>query len=75
MLEIMIWKDPFPKSEYKFSWNIAESTVHGKRPKCIEKLKNIHIKQLIETCWIQNPKDRLTINDIVTLLQTQLSKK
>jgi hypothetical protein len=32
------------------------------------------MKKLIEMCWQQNPNERLTIDNVVALLETQLIK-
>ena len=75
MLEIMIWGEAFSKSQFPHAWNIAFFIVNGKRPTSIDKVENYEMKRLIESCWCQEPKQRLTINDIVALLETQLIKK
>ena len=74
MLEIMIWDDAFPREEYRWAWDIADYVAKGKRPKGIEKISNSGMKQLIQLCWQQEAKDRLTINEVVGLLETELFK-
>ena len=74
MLEVMIWHTAFPKDDFRFAWNIADSISAGKRPQTIEIVKNKNIRKLIEQCWCQKPKERLTINDVVPLLETELIK-
>ena len=74
MLEIMIWKEAFPKSVFRFPWNIADLISTGKRPQTIEEIQNKKIVNIIERSWCQNPRERLTIDDIVALLETELLK-
>ena len=38
------------------------------------KINEKNIKKLIECMWCQNPKDRLTINEVVPMLETELIK-
>ena len=74
ILEIMIWETAFPKSTFKFAWNIADCISSGKRPQTIDNIKNKQLRRIIEMTWCQNPKERLTINDVVPLLETELIK-
>ena len=74
MLEVMIWENAFPKSIFKYTWNIADFVSSGNRPPTIENVKNKDMRKVIEQCWCQNPKDRLSIEDVVALLETQLLK-
>ena len=55
---------------YPFINCIAE----GKRPNTINLLENQQIKQLIIKCWCQNPKQRSTINDIISQLDNVLKR-
>ena len=74
MLEIMIWGDAFPKEEFKFPWDIADFICDGKRPSLIEKVYNDVMKKLIQNSWCHDPSERLTIDDIVSLLETILQE-
>ena len=74
MLEIMIWGTAFPKEMFRFAWDIADFITVGKRPKTIELVENNDMKRVIESSWNQHPKDRLTINDVVSMLETILIK-
>ena len=74
MLEVMIWNEAYPKTIFKYAWNIADFVASGKRPNTIEFVRNKDMKRLIECCWNQHPKDRLMINDVVALLETMLLK-
>ena len=73
MLECFTWKEPFPKNELRFAWDIANFVCDGKRPKTIEYVDNDKIKDLIEKCWCQNPKERLIIYDVVALLESLIN--
>ncbi|GAB1228111.1 hypothetical protein ENUP19_0374G0022 [Entamoeba nuttalli] len=68
MLQIITWKDPFPKSEFKFPWKIAEFISTGKRPNIIQEVEE-GIKEIIEKSWKQEPKERITIDEIVRMLE------
>ena len=70
MLECITWKEAYPKTIYKFAWDIADAVSQGKRPETINQIENNQIKQLIEQCWCQQPKDRLSINSIVQQLES-----
>ncbi|GAT99211.1 hypothetical protein CL6EHI_001630 [Entamoeba histolytica] len=67
MLQIITWQDPFPKSEFKFPWKIAEFISTGKRPNIIQEVEE-DIKEIIEKSWQQEPKERITIDEIVRML-------
>ena len=73
MLEIFMWEEPFPKSLYRFAWDIADKVVAGERPQLIQKV-NGTMKKLIAQSWCQEPRERLEIEQIVALLETQLIK-
>ncbi|BFU21946.1 protein kinase domain containing protein [Entamoeba histolytica] len=68
MLQIITWQDPFPKSEFKFPWKIAEFISTGKRPVIIQEVEE-DIKEIIEKSWQQEPKERITIDEIVRMLE------
>ena len=65
MYEIWIWNDPYPSTDkrFKFPWGIADFITTGKR---LEKPNDINETywEVIEGSWKQNPKERLTINEI-----------
>ena len=60
-----IWKDRYPPTDprFKFAWGIANFITSGKR---LSKPEDINDKyyEIIENSWKQNPKERLTINEI-----------
>ncbi|BFU26778.1 Protein kinase domain/Protein tyrosine kinase, putative [Entamoeba histolytica] len=69
MLQVITWKDPFPKSEFKFPWLIAEFITMGKRPNIIKEMEE-DIKEIIENSWQQEPRERISIERIVRMLET-----
>ena len=73
MLEVMIWSDPFPKEIYRFPWNIADSIAKGKRPETIQQVTP-GMRRIIECSWCQEAKERLTVEDIDALLETEILK-
>ena len=52
-----------------FTWDIAECVTSGKRSKSIHSVENDVVKEVIELSWKQEPKDRLTIGEIVEKLE------
>ena len=74
MLEIMIWDDAFPKSQFKFPWKIVEMISSGKRPATLEYVTNEDMKKMIDSMWCQSPKHRMLINDVVLFLKAILIK-
>ena len=75
MYETIAWSEVYPKSdsEFKFPWKIAEFIVKGKRLSKTEEMTDEEYK-LIEYCWSQEPKYRLKIEDVVSILETQMMK-
>ena len=71
MLETMIWNDAFPKSEFKFPWKIIEFITNGyRRP--IPKDSFTNLFRIVEKSWTEEPKERLTIDDIVDLFAMEM---
>ena len=71
MLEVMIWDDAFPEILFPHPWNIADCISKGRRPETINNIKQKEIVRLIEYCWCQHPKDRFTIDYVISMLETQ----
>ena len=69
MLEIMIWDEAFPKEEFTFAWDIADAVSNGKRPIRISNVKDERIREIIEESWKEEPKERLSIDEIVKKLE------
>ncbi|ELP84873.1 protein serine/threonine kinase, putative [Entamoeba invadens IP1] len=69
MFECLSWRTAFPKSEYPFSWKIAETIISGKRP---ERTPNVPQKyyDIITHTWAQTPSERFTIQEVIKQLVT-----
>ncbi|ELP95362.1 tyrosine kinase, putative, partial [Entamoeba invadens IP1] len=72
MYECFIWKEAYPKEDFKFPWKIAEFVNSGKRFDNTQNISNDLFK-LITKCWCQNQIERLKIEDITKKLQTYLN--
>ena len=73
MYECLSWTDAYPKSLFKFAWSIADFITSGQRrpkPECLSSKQF----EIIERSWCENPKERLTIDDLVALLETEYMK-
>ncbi|GAB1228268.1 hypothetical protein ENUP19_0389G0001 [Entamoeba nuttalli] len=68
MLQVITWQDPFPKTLYPHPWDIADTITIGKRPVIIQEVEE-DIKEIIEKSWQQEPKERITIDEIVRMLE------
>ncbi|GAB1223499.1 hypothetical protein ENUP19_0149G0037 [Entamoeba nuttalli] len=68
MLQIITWQDPFPKTLYPHPWDIADTITTGNRPNIIQEVEE-GIKEIIEKSWEQEPKERITIDEIVRMLE------
>ena len=73
MYETMKWGDSYPVSDprFKFSWNVADFVMSGKRLERLECM-NENVYELITQCWQEGPKERLTIDEIVKQLEVLL---
>ncbi|EKE41936.1 hypothetical protein ENUP19_0082G0082 [Entamoeba nuttalli] len=71
MLEIITWKDSFPKELYPHPWDIANTVTSGKRPVLINEVED-SIKEIIEQSWKQEPKERIRIDDIIMMLEKEI---
>jgi Leucine-rich repeat (LRR) protein/tRNA A-37 threonylcarbamoyl transferase component Bud32 len=58
-----------PYKDIKYSWDLADFVLQGKRLPIPADCPN-QFRELISTCWAQNPQDRPTIQQIVHLLST-----
>ncbi|EAL46950.1 protein kinase, putative [Entamoeba histolytica HM-1:IMSS] len=74
MLQTITWQDPFPKTLYPHPWDIADTITTGKRPVIIQEVEE-YIKDVIEKSWQQEPKERITIDEIVRMLEKIKSKE
>ena len=72
MYETFTWTEAYPKKDFKFPWKIAEFVTDGKRLP----LNDIdeQLARVIESTWKDDPKERMSISDIIVLLDTELLK-
>ncbi|ELP84151.1 protein kinase, putative, partial [Entamoeba invadens IP1] len=70
MYEVFGWNYAYPKKTFKFPWKIAEFVTLGKR---LERKENIpeNLYQIIEKCWKQNPNERMTIINLIEVIQKE----
>ncbi|ELP86667.1 serine/threonine protein kinase pak-1, putative [Entamoeba invadens IP1] len=71
MYEIINWEKCYNNKKFKYPWNIVEFVVAGKRLEIGNDMSNEHFK-LIQSAWIQNTKERATIQQIVDALQNMM---
>ena len=68
MFEVMKWGESYEGEAFKFTWKIAEFVCQGKRlEKPLE--MNANIYEIITQCWQQEPKVRLTIDEVSSSLE------
>ncbi|ELP92316.1 protein serine/threonine kinase, putative [Entamoeba invadens IP1] len=74
MYECLRWKEAYDKQTFKFPWKIAEFVISGKR---LDKLECITKQQfeIIEKCWEENILKRITIQDVVILVESVFIQK
>ena len=65
----MKWEEAYSGEQFKFSWKIADYFINGYR---LEKPNDMNedVYYLITQCWSKEPRDRLTIEDIIQKLET-----
>ena len=73
MYEVIGWVDAFPPKEFKYPFMIAEFVVDGQRPKKIDDISESQY-QLIEQCWSHDQSDRCEVEDIISMLETEMKK-
>ena len=64
MFETMKWGSAYPKEIFRYEWDIAEFICKGKRLNKTNKMRD-QTYDLITHCWQQDPKERLTIDEII----------
>ncbi|ELP89213.1 serine/threonine protein kinase, putative [Entamoeba invadens IP1] len=69
MLECFKWGEVYPKSEFKFAWDIVNFVTNGKRIKNDGTVRK-DIFNIIQNCWCQDQKDRISAENVVNALQT-----
>ena len=73
MYQILCWEEVFPKSRFKFPWHIADFIIKGNRPEQRSSMTDDEYGSICE-CWCQNPKERKTIDEVVSRLDELFSK-
>ncbi|ELP86900.1 protein serine/threonine kinase, putative [Entamoeba invadens IP1] len=68
MFECFGWKEAYPIDTFKYTWKIAEFVISGNRLKKRQETPT-ECYEIIQSCWDQNPKERLQINGVVDRLQ------
>ena len=71
MYEVMKWGQAYPKKLFRFAWDIADFVSAGKRL-TLECIENETMKEIISNSWQQEPKERYTIDEILTKLESLL---
>ena len=69
MYEVMKWGEAYPTDLFKFPWMIANFVSEGNRL-ALDCISNETIKQIILNSWKQNPNERLTIDEILSQLES-----
>ncbi|ELP88807.1 protein kinase, putative, partial [Entamoeba invadens IP1] len=72
MYEVVGWKEPFNKEQFKYSWDIVDFVVAGKRlEKPMDMRDDIFI--VIQEAWCDDKNKRRSINNIQKSLETILN--
>ena len=71
MYEFFSWSEAYPKQQFKFPWKIAEFVMNGSRLPLDE--LDPSIGEIVKMSWTQDPTNRLIINQIVDMLDSQYS--
>ena len=70
MYEVFGWKEAYTSSNFKYAWIIVEFVIEGKRLKKPDDMLDSQYN-LIQQCWYDNPNQRLNIEDIISILETE----
>ncbi|ELP94034.1 tyrosine kinase, putative, partial [Entamoeba invadens IP1] len=64
LLECFKWKEAYGGENFRYPWGIVDFITKGKR---LEKPENVTEKvfELIKKCWCEEPKDRISIDEIL----------
>ena len=63
MFEVMKWGNAYSKTLFKHEWDIANFICEGKRL-TLEFISNETMKEIISNSWQQEPKERLSIDEM-----------
>ncbi|ELP92416.1 serine/threonine protein kinase HT1, putative [Entamoeba invadens IP1] len=64
MYECFIWGESYPKTQFKYPWEVADFVSAGKRMKIKRSIPD-ELINLIENCWTQNPEERFSIDKVL----------
>ena len=67
------WDTPFSDLGLATFFGLRDAVRRGKRPPIPAWAGSGRFRQLIEACWHQNPSDRPTFKEIVTILQAEVT--
>ena len=68
MYAIFSWCEAYPKSKFKYAWDISDFISDGKRLPKPDDI-NDDLFELIELSWKQKPEERIEIDEIINLLK------
>ncbi|ELP90229.1 protein kinase, putative, partial [Entamoeba invadens IP1] len=68
LFECVTWKNPYPKEQFKFAWDIVDFVVSGKRLKKPANL-NDNIYNIVNDMWCQDVRKRIEMNNVVSKLE------
>ena len=69
MYEMFGWCNAYPKGKFDFAWDIMDFVAAGKRVPKTENMTDDEF-DLIEKCWVNEPSERLKIDEIISSLNT-----
>ena len=73
MYECYDWCECYPSERFKYPWDIVTFVISEKRLERTDNITNDQY-QLIERCWCHQPNERLKIEDIISILETEIVK-
>ncbi|ELP90368.1 protein kinase domain containing protein, partial [Entamoeba invadens IP1] len=73
MYETFTWKEPYPKSEFKFAWCIANFVSKGNHLKKVIETDDL-IYSLLDKMWCFDFKDRIKIDEVVVELEDYMGR-
>ncbi|ELP91483.1 protein serine/threonine kinase, putative [Entamoeba invadens IP1] len=72
IFEVISWKEPYLKDQFKYPWKIAEFVMGGNRLKKLEMMSNEQY-DIISDCWSPQMEKRITINQAVQRIENLLN--
>ncbi|ELP90339.1 protein kinase, putative, partial [Entamoeba invadens IP1] len=71
MFEVISWKEPYSKDQFKYPWKIADFVMAGNRLKKPEMMSNEQY-DIISDCWSPQMEKRMTINEAAQRIEKLL---